>query len=238
MDLIIDEPADPVLARLLQSHPHVQLTKGSEALGIQFQQGQWHREVHAGRNDIELHGLVELMDNNPLVCADEASVPDQVGTLGLIAFGPVFRAGVVAEDPVLQTNAIGTGEGFWATEGWTGEVDVNHEDMDLGSVVSATGICIVNLTNDSIRDLYEEAFGRSFYVRACEEGDWDTSVVSDRPWAVYRLRLTGDDDRKLLTVQVMADTDGKCGAAQLVHAMNVMAGFEESLGIPETLRFV
>jgi N-acetyl-gamma-glutamylphosphate reductase len=29
----------------------------------------------------------------------------------------------------------------------------------------------------------------------------------------------------------MADRNGKCGAAQVVHAMNVMCGFEESLGI-------
>jgi N-acetyl-gamma-glutamylphosphate reductase len=33
----------------------------------------------------------------------------------------------------------------------------------------------------------------------------------------------------------MADRDGKAGAAQVVHALNVMCGFEESLGIPELL---
>jgi N-acetyl-gamma-glutamylphosphate reductase len=35
----------------------------------------------------------------------------------------------------------------------------------------------------------------------------------------------------LLTVQVMIDRNGKGGAAQVVHAFNVMNGFEESLGI-------
>jgi hypothetical protein len=29
----------------------------------------------------------------------------------------------------------------------------------------------------------------------------------------------------------MSDRDGKCGAAQFVHALNIMCGFEESLGI-------
>jgi N-acetyl-gamma-glutamylphosphate reductase len=29
----------------------------------------------------------------------------------------------------------------------------------------------------------------------------------------------------------MADVDGKCGAGQVVYAMNVMCGFEECLGL-------
>lgn len=238
MNLVADVPKDPVLAHLLQGHPHLTLRDGSTTDGIRFHQGEWEREVLEGDTTVDLRGLVELMDNNPLVCADSASVPDPVGTLGLIAFGPVFRAGLVVEDPVLQTNASGSGDGFWLTEGWLGGVDVSHEDMNLGHVVSANGICVVDIGGASIADLYEEAYGRSFYVRQWNGEEWDTSLVDNRPWALYRLRLTGDDDRKLLTVQVMADRDGKCGAAQLVHAMNVMAGFEESLGIPEALRLV
>jgi N-acetyl-gamma-glutamylphosphate reductase len=48
---------------------------------------------------------------------------------------------------------------------------------------------------------------------------------------VYRLRVTPNDNASLLTIQVLADRDGKCGAAQVVHMMNVMAGFEETLGL-------
>ena len=83
--------------------------------------------------------------------------------------------------------------------------------------------------------IFSSAFSRSATARRAEDGAWDTALVSGRPWAAYRLRLTPGDGTSLLTVQTMADKDGKCGAAQVVHAMNVMAGFEETLGVPESL---
>ena len=56
-------------------------------------------------------------------------------------------------------------------------------------------------------------------------------TVRGKPFAVYRLRFAPDESKSLLTVQVMADSRGKCGAGQVVHALNVMCGFEESLGV-------
>jgi hypothetical protein len=32
---------------------------------------------------------------------------------------------------------------------------------------------------------------------------------------------------------VIGDIEGKLGAAQMIHMMNIMSGFEESIGIPE-----
>jgi len=60
---------------------------------------------------------------------------------------------------------------------------------------------------------------------------WDPSLVARKAAAAYRLSFAADDPTSLLTVRIMADKDGKCGSAQVVHAMNVMCGFEETLGI-------
>lgn len=79
--------------------------------------------------------------------------------------------------------------------------------------------------------LYEEAYGRSFFVRQAEEGDWDTRLVRGYDHAVYRLRLSPGEERAVLTVQAMGDFGGKLGAGQVVHVMNVMAGLEEGLGL-------
>ena len=55
--------------------------------------------------------------------------------------------------------------------------------------------------------------------------------VLGRPEARYRLTLAPDSPHSLLTIRVLADFNGKVGASQVIHAMNVMCGFEESLGI-------
>jgi hypothetical protein len=178
------------------------------------------------------------MDNNPLVCADSASVPSPLATLGLIALGPLFLAGLLTEEPVLQSNAPPDDCGpYWKTAGYEGQVQVETEGYETGTVYAAQALAVVQSPGDlkELDALYEECFGRSFYVRRYEEGAWDASLVSSRPWAVYRLRVTPDEPTTLLTIQVMADRNGKCGAAQVVHALNVMAGFEECLGIPDSL---
>jgi N-acetyl-gamma-glutamylphosphate reductase len=84
-----------------------------------------------------------------------------------------------------------------------------------------------------IDGLYRECYSHSFYVREHTGDDWDVALVSGRPYALYSLSYTPGEGSSLLTIKVMADCDGKCGAAQVVHAMNLMCGFEESTGIGE-----
>jgi len=235
--LSVARPDDPVLARLLSSHPGVQLSDNKSEENLEFVQDGWRRVLRSGDRNEPLKGLVELMDNNPLVCADSASVPSPLATLGLIALGPLFLAGLVTETPILQSNApLVDSTAYWKTTGYEGEVQVEHEGYETGSVYAAQAMAVIATPSDwsEIDGLFAECFGRSFYVRLHEEGEWDAKLVAGRPWAVYRLRLTPDEPTSLLTVQVMADRNGKCGAAQMVHAMNVMAGFEESLGIPDS----
>ncbi len=183
-----------------------------------------------------LRGLVEMMDNNPLVCADSFSVPDVGGTLALVALGPLLRAGLILEPPAilasfeLDEDAVNDA---LATEGWNHGFIPHSEKQPSGSVVALNAMALVAMGDelDQIDELYDEIYSRSFFVRRVEEGDWDVDLVAGKSWAAYRLRVSPGEQQALLTIQTMADLDGKCGSAQLVHAMNVMAGFEESLGV-------
>lgn len=230
------EAGDPRLLALLRSHPRVESVREADCEGIRFHVGQWHRQVVQGRPEIGLAGLVELMDNNPLVCADEASVPDCGSTLALIALGPLIRAGLLAEAATMLTSREadeGLVSNFLALEGWTGGITLDSQPLDLGTAVAATVIAAIHTPDrvEDLDDLYGEAYGRSFFVRRDEDSVWDTALVVGKPHALYRLRLAEDQPQSLLTVQVMADEHGKCGQAQLVHCMNVMAGFEETVGV-------
>lgn len=231
----------PLLRDRLSAHPNVALQAGTTEHALEFWQGDWNRFVSVGQRD-GLRGLVELMDNNPMVCADSMSVPDPASTLALIAVGPLIRAGVLVEAPTLMFTFPADEqqvESYLETEGWAQGVTVAEVHQALGSVLALRAICAVKTEGDAggpnpfseIDELYEEAFGRSFFVRRDEGSPWDTELASGKPYAVYRLSIAPDSPTSLLTVQVMADRDGKCGAGQVVHAMNVMAGLEESLGV-------
>ncbi len=227
---------DPKIHELLSRHPRVDSVAVGQFDDIHFQQGDWARQVSIGDPTCEQYGLVEVMDNNPLVCADHVSVPGPSPTLALIALAPLVEAGLLAESPVVVLNFGGfAGEIDYALErlGWRFGATTHHESLDLGSVLAATVMASIRTPEDldDIDALYDERFGRSFYVRRDETSDWGPEHVAGKPHALYRLRISPDQPNSLLTIRVMADRDGKCGAAQVVHAMNVMCGFEESLGI-------
>lgn len=231
------ETGSPVLLERLKGHPSVALALlGVQEKGLAFWQGEWRREVRVGDPGAELSGIVELMDNNPLVCADSMSVPDPVSTLVLLALGPVIDGGLLVEAPVVLTNfpfEEQRTDAFLAQHHWDQGVILTGEDVgELGAVVvNAFAKIRTPGELDEIDALYEERYGRSFYVRRDEVSEWDTKLVDGSPIAVYRLRITAGEGESLLTIQTMADPEGKCGSCQVIHAMNVMAGLEESLGI-------
>lgn len=225
----------PGLKDRLEAHPGVALDLDPVTDPIEFDQGHWHRAVRVGA-PIGLRGLVELIDNNPLVCADAFSVPDASATLALVALGPLIRAGLIVERPSL----IATFEldesniaNYLEDAGWSEGARCHSEYQPAGRVLALNAMALIETPSDmsELDALYDEAYGRSFFVRRMEEGDWDVDLVENKPFAAYRLRITEAAPHSLLTIQTMADRDGKAGAAQLVHAMNVMAGLEESLGV-------
>lgn len=227
---------DETTAQLLRAHPNVAEVLPGEPDALRFDWERRPREVRVGPIGDGSSGLMELIDNNPVVCADRVGVPSAAGTLALIALGPIVQAGLLFEPPAMMTNAPGSADEL-ARElesiEWREGIVLDRQDIDLGGVLAATVVAAIRMPEDldDIDALYGERFGGSFFVRRDEDGPWDAANVKGRPEARYRLRVAPDSPVGLLTVQVMADRDGKCGACQLVHAMNIMCGFEESLGI-------
>ncbi|MBS1707538.1 MAG: hypothetical protein JSS65_02325 [Armatimonadetes bacterium] len=235
--MVTVEPcADPVLAALLGRHPEVQWGTGAPTEGrITWDQRGWQRTLAFDSRLGQVSGLIELADNNPFVCADVASVPTPLTTLALIALGPLARAGLVAEAPVLLSSFASDAPDLdreLAAIGLQFDMVVQVEPQDLGSVLAIAAMVEVPTLQDmsEIDGLFDECYGRSFFVQEAA-GEWDTALIAGKPGAVYRLRQTPGDPNTLLTVQVMADRDGKCGAAQVVHTFNVMCGYEEFIGL-------
>jgi N-acetyl-gamma-glutamylphosphate reductase len=228
--------SDPEIRRLLARHPRVERIEEGGSAGIEFREGGRHREVRIGDSACEAAGLVELMDNNPLVCAEVASVPSPAATLALIALGPAAAAGLISDLPAIIVNIPADADDvsrFLALAGWPGGVTVHVEPHDLqgvGTVAAMASIWTPERPED-VADLFDERFGRSFFVRRDEESLWDPVLVRGTPYACYRLSLGLDTGQTLLTVRCLADEVGKLGSAQAVHAMNIMCGFEEYLGL-------
>ena len=65
----------PRLRAYLERHPFVSIDPGSAEAALEFETSRSNREIWVGRTDIDIFGLVELIDNNPLVCADSVSLP-------------------------------------------------------------------------------------------------------------------------------------------------------------------
>lgn len=201
-----------------------------------FAQGPWRRRVEVGSTTADQRGILEIMDNNPLVCADAMSVPTAGATLAMIALGPLASGGLIAESPtIVTTEALDEAEidALMEPLGWFDGSFVHVEPQPIGSVAAATVMVAIHTPPelDDIDALYEERYDRTFFVRRDETSEWDADLVAGKPYALYRLRIAPDEGTSLLTVRVIADRDGKGGAAQVVHAMNVMAGLEESLGL-------
>ncbi len=222
---------DPALREMLSRHPFVELSP-DHAQRFEWAQESWRRHLSSGDEREGLYGLVELMDNNPLVCADCFSVPSPASTLAAIALGPLARASLISDEVMMASNLEEPADFPRLLE----EIGVSHPVIwsQLGepaqiALLSAL-VPVPEMDDDSALDsLFEEAYGRSFYVRQTTE--MNPEMVQGKPFAIYQLRITPGDGQSLLNVSVMADRDGKLGAAQMVHAFNVMCGFEESVGI-------
>jgi hypothetical protein len=219
-----------VLRGWFARHPHVEITvEGPETCRFG---PRTLTEGHPGAT------ITELNDNNPMVCADSWSVPGPLATLASIALGPVALAGVVA-GPVMLTTNLADDPQLFATLERYGLLEPPSVDgsaqVKLKCGALTAFVPMANAQREDIEEMYQERFGRSFYVRESVEGPWDEADVLGRPFALYRLRWNEDDGAPLLTVQAMADLAGKLGPAQMVHAFNVMNGFEETAGIPEDI---
>ena len=229
--------SDPLALALLKQHPLVHHAEFGPATGIEFAVGTWDRSVRIGTH--ELYGITEFMDNNPMVCADSIGLPSPSVHLSLLALSPILDSGLVVDSPALIiSEAIDEDElAFGLSQcGWTQGCAVAVEPMALNGVIAATTMIAIRTPSDpaEIDEIYEERFGRSFYVRPSTDA-WSSDLVRCTPYALYRTSLALETGTSLLTVKSMADRRGKLGPTGWIHAMNVMANFEESVGIPDQL---
>lgn len=207
-------------------------------MALAWQVAGRHREVRVGDVDAPLLGLPELVDNNPLVCADVFSVPDPGATLACMAAGPLILAGLLTESPTMLASVAcdaAVVDGFLAAMGWRDGIAIGSAPTNFQGAAAATVMAAIATPEclDDLDDLFRERYSRSFFVVEHNESAWDVEFVIGKPYAAYRLRITPDQPTSLLTVQTMADLNGKLGAAQVLHAFNIMNGFEESLGISD-----
>ncbi len=222
---------DASLNELLARHPYVELSGEPVLDRLEFLHDGKKRQVVIDDVGLECHGLIELADNNPMVCATSVSVPGPGETLALIALGPIAKAQLITESPIVMSNVRlreDLLEAYLYDLGWDDGFSVNSEDVAFGDAVVLNVLAKVRATSD-LDSLYEECFGRSFFVRRDQTSEWDIALVSGKPFAAYRLNVSED----ILRVQIMADKNGKAGAAQMVHAMNIMCGFEESVPLAD-----
>lgn len=245
---------DPRVVELLRFHPHVlEVQAGGKPL--EFSQGEWNRTIEPSDPEAELFGLVELIDNNPLVCASSFSAPDATASLAQIALGPLVLAGLIQKEPILHFSfAAGSVAAALARLGPsppprpTPPFDADffrgvlidlvgqHDSEESPKIVGLRAIAYLPPhfgVNDGI-GLYEERFGGSFYVRRSpNDVRWRPSDILGKPFALYRIDVAREAINSRALIEVISDVDGKVGAAGIVHAMNVMCGFEESLGLPD-----
>lgn len=227
---------DPRTIELLRQHPRIKAVEEDGETGLRFICGDWRRTIRVGDTRAPIYGLVETIDNNPLVCADVISIPSPTSTLALIGLAPLATAAILSDSPMMIVNAETDPNEIdeaLTLMGANVSVGVHVESMDLDGVLAATIMIAVNseIGIAEICDLYRERYERSFYIREFAGDTWQPELVRRTPFAAYRLAMADDYPESLLTVRVLADLSGKAGAAQAVHAMNVMCGFEESLGI-------
>jgi len=228
--------SDPTVLALLAKHPKVEQVEQGPVSGLEFFVEGRNRLISVGKPECEDYGILEIIDNNPLVCANEISVPSAGVTGILIALAPLVQAGLLLEAPVVVSNVeIDKIELVAALTrlGFNEEPALHTESLDLEGVVAVTVMAAIpgDLRKPELDVLFDERYGRSFFVRLDQTSEWSRALVKGQPWAVYRFTLAPDDPTSLFTVRILLDVNGKGGASQSVHAMNVMCGFEESLGL-------
>jgi N-acetyl-gamma-glutamylphosphate reductase len=233
---VIECSGSAALRELLERHPGVELGpwKPSDRLAIRFLEADMEREVLQGRVTADgTYGLIELMDNNPLVCAERASIPGALATLGLICLGPLARAEMLAGRPSVAPSFEDDGAELAAAlqlEGFSQGVDVSPRAAEGSGLLSAR--CVAPLRSRSpaeVEELFSELYGRSFFLRPAKVLADDQ--IAGSPFATYAFDSRRLEAEGVLEVRAVADADGKCGAAQMIHMLNVMAGFEEDLGL-------
>lgn len=229
-----------ILREILHRHPGVDVMDWleHESVVIAFVEENHMRFAVQGVPAIEgPYGLVELMDNNPLVCAKRASCPGPAATLVLIALGPLARAEMLLAPPTITFNFDGGYDEInpaLATEGWNRGYSIApaiapKDERGLEAIVEAP--LRQDVAQEDVETLFEDLYARTFFIRPA--GALPEQAIVGSPFARYEFLDFTTEPSPRIRIRVLADRHGKAGAAQAVHILNIMAGFEEDLGLTE-----
>lgn len=193
------------LTALLEDHPGVALLPdepviGSKAL-IEFQSGSKIRTIWDHAKDGELRGPIELIDNNPLICADEYCFEiSQLESLAKeLVLAPLIRSQLI--DPTACISDI-QADGPW----------------------SHLTIHIPGVSGTMVRECLEEAYSRKSTVLL----SWLTEGLNHSDIGPVLIHAAGEEQP---VARVDYHAQGRLGPCGVIQAMNVMAGIDELLGL-------
>ncbi len=212
----------PGLDILVRRHPRLLSPQSGSLCALEFGLNSYRRSIVVGYRERYPVGLIELFDNNPIVCAETVCLPTPAATLALLAIDPLFKAGL-ATRPV-RVSCSSPCE-LADLDPFLNQLDDRVNLLRDTRVVADEGCVAVEVelavdqTAEDIEELYDDAYGRSLLVMKAGEA---------HPLAAsYAVVKVGDS----AVVRLASKIEGKAGAAQVIQALNVMAGFEDSLGI-------
>ena len=195
----------PAIRELLNQHPQVGLvSEGNEWL--EFEVGSWNRKISIYEN-CGSKGVLELIDNNPLLCADEFVLTGKTQLLSTLARAPLDR---VALGFTLETSVNLPGN-------YACRLNLKNE-----------------IETDELYSIYEEPFSRSPAIDLIWIPPEAKLVLNPDPELTEnsRIRLTvqvlkGHE----LEIKVLCRNIDQWLCKYSIFAMNVMTGNEDSVGL-------
>lgn len=210
------------LDALVRRHPRLINAQSGSLCALEFGLNSYRRSIQYGFREGCPVGVIELFDNNPIVCAERVCLPSPAATLALLAVDPLCKAGAIRQKVRLSCSSdcsVNEVEAFLQALGDRINVETSSDlHCDDSSVAIALSLPM-DLAPNEVEDLYGEAYSRTMLV-----------MQSPRVHPVAA-EYSVCSDGGALQIKFESKLEGKAGAAQVIQALNVMAGFEDSLGI-------
>lgn len=219
----IEAPA-PV-ASLLRHHPRIEKVIVADSPIVRFTTRGWKRELHIGNSQCYVRGVPELIDNNPIVCCDEFSLPSPFAhALSLVA-GPMSLSGIPTLVQAVASNLSSNNE---SDKAFLEDIYLDTTRTlltDRAGTESDILEAVLRIPEDihleEIIAIFRQRYDGAFLISG-ESLPFPGATFSLAKWNL---------DEGTFTVRIDSPVNGKFGAAGQVHALNVMMGYDEGLGL-------
>lgn len=195
------------LKSICEGHPRIVVTPGQKPTDVhsilEFRSGFGPRRISRAHSPSE--GIVlELEDQNPLMCAEAIYVASALETARQLLLKPLVSAGFL--DP-----------------GW----NQNSNPLKVREDVLHYGYCLPTdtISKADVLECWHEKFDRCPSIRIGDiptKAEWPTGVV------VLSCQPNENGD---LSVELFGFKKGRLGEVGLVQLLNIACGFDERLGL-------